>query len=89
MFGILRLEEQLVEKDKFAAIMPIIVGGLANKIIEETHISENEAFEKLYNSELYTALESEETKVWTYSVPKLFDLYKNEVTSGRLELPEY
>ena len=78
-----------MDKDKFAALMPVIVGGLANKIIEETHISEDEAFEKLYNSELYTALENEETKVWTYSIPKLFDLFQNEIDSGSLILPEY
>ena len=78
-----------MDKDKFAALMPVIVGGLVNKIIEETQISEDEAFEKLYNSELYTALENEETKVWTYSVPKLYDLYQKEIDSGSLILPEY
>ena len=78
-----------MDKDKFAALMPVIVGGLANKIIEESHISEDEAFKKLYNSELYTALENEGTKVWTYSVPKLFDLYQKEINTGSLELLEY
>ena len=78
-----------MEKSKFAAVLPVIIGGLANKIIEETHVSEDKAFEGLYNSELYAALEKEETKVWTYSVPKLFDLFHTEVKSGKLELPEY
>ena len=78
-----------MEKEKFAALLPIIVGGLTNKIIEETQVSEDEAFEKLYNSALYTALEKEETKVWTYSVPKLFDLHQSEITMGTLDLPEY
>ena len=78
-----------MEKNKFAAILPILVGGLVNKIIEETGIGENEAFEKLYNSELYAALENEKTKVWTYSVPMLFDLYNEEITTGELKLPEY
>jgi len=32
-------------------------------------------------------LENEETKVWTYSVPKLFELYQDEVKTGRLMLP--
>jgi len=78
-----------MEKNKFAAILPILVGGLVNKIIEETGVGENEAFEKLYNSELYAALENEKTKVWTYSVPMLFDLYNEEITTGELILPEY
>jgi hypothetical protein len=78
-----------MEKGKFAAIMPILIGGLVGKIIEETGADEDETFENLYNSELYAALENEETKVWTYSVPKLFDLYQYEKTTGRQELPEY
>jgi hypothetical protein len=78
-----------MDRDKFAAILPILIGGLANKIIEEIHISEDEAFEKLYSSELYAAIENEATKVWTYSVPRLFCLLQNEIRMGRLELPDY
>ena len=78
-----------MEKNKFAAIFPVLIGGLTNKIIEETNISEDQAFKMLYNSELYAALEEEETKVWTYSVPMLYDLFQAETTTGKLELPEY
>ena len=78
-----------MEKDKFAAILPIVVGGLVNKIIDEMNVSEEEALDKLYNSELYTSLEKEETKVWTYSVPKLFELYRTEISTGALVLPDY
>ena len=78
-----------MEQNKFLAILPVVIGGLINKIIEETNISDIEAFEKLYNSELYNVLENEKTKVWTYSVPKLFDLYQNEIITGKLEIPEY
>jgi hypothetical protein len=70
-------------------IIPVIIGGLVIKIVEETRISNDEAFDKLYSSELYASLENEATKVWTYSVPKLFDLYQSEISTGRLELPEY
>ena len=78
-----------MESGKFAAVLPVIVGGLVNKIIEETRAGEDEAFEKLYNSELYAALENETTKVWHYSVHRLFDLYQNEIHTGKLELPDY
>ena len=76
-----------MEKNKFAVILPVIVGGLANKIIEEFNISEADVLDKLYNSELYSVLEKEETKFWHYSVPKLFELWDNELKSGKLELP--
>jgi len=78
-----------MEKEAFAAILPILIGGLTNKIINETGIDDDDAFEKLYSSELYALLENEETKVWTYSVHMLFDLYFAEITTGELELPEY
>ena len=77
-----------MEKSKFAAILPVIISGLINKLIEETGIKEDEAFEKLYNSKLYSALETEETKVWYYSVPFLYDLYKGEMTTGELDFPD-
>ncbi len=78
-----------MEDNKFASILPIITGGLINKIVKEMNIGDDEAFSELYSSKLYAALENENTKVWTYSVPKLFELYKNEINSGKLELPEY
>ena len=77
-----------MERGKFAAILPVIVSGLTKKIIEETGISEDEAFEKLYNSKLYAVLEKEKTKVWYNSVPLLYDLYENEIKTGELELPD-
>ena len=78
-----------MEKSKFEVLMPVIVGGLVEKIIENTQLTELEAFEQLYNSALYAALENEKTKVWTYSVPKLYFLLQEEIKSGELELPDY
>jgi hypothetical protein len=53
-----------MESNKFAAILPIIVGGLINMIVSERAISEDEALEKLYSSALYSHLEDEKSKVW-------------------------
>jgi hypothetical protein len=78
-----------MEKEPFAAVLPVIVGGLVNKIIEETRVGDDEAFEKLYNSQLYATLETEETKIWTCSVPRLAALYFEEINTGKLELPDY
>lgn len=78
-----------MDENKFVSILPLVVGGLTNKIIEEMHSREDEVFNNLYTSKLYAALEKEETKVWTYSVPKLFELYQTEMNTGKLELPEY
>jgi len=59
------------------------------KIIEQKNISQDEAFNRLYNSSLYFLLENEQTKVWHYSAEKLFRLFDEESNTGKLELPEY
>ena len=79
----------MMEANKFAAILPVLIGGLTNKIIEETGLEEDVAFQKLYDSKLYEAIENEETKAWTFSVPKLYELYQIEQTTGELDFPEY
>jgi len=78
-----------MDKNKFATLLPIIIGSLVNKIIEETGESDEEAFASLYETDLYANLENEETKVWTFSVPMLFDLYQEEKSTGQVIFPEY
>lgn len=78
-----------MDRSKFNAILPIITSGLTDKIMKQFNITEDEALMDLYRTELYAVLENEETKVWQYSVDKLFDLYQDEKKNGRLELPEY
>ena len=76
-----------MDKDKFAAILPILIGGLTNKIIEETKTEEDDVLKELYNSRLYAAIEDEATKFWTLSVPKLYELYQSETEKGEFEYP--
>jgi len=78
-----------MDQDKFAAILPVTIGGLLNKIIAETQLGNDEAFEKLYNSVLYAELENEKTKLWTYSAEMLYEIYKTEADTGKLELPDF
>jgi len=78
-----------MEADKFSAIFPVTIGGLVNKIIEETQLGDEEVFDKLYNSKLYTELENEKTKLWTYSAEMLYEIYKKEADTGKLELPDF
>ncbi|MDL2287050.1 hypothetical protein LJB90_00580 [Eubacteriales bacterium OttesenSCG-928-G02] len=77
-----------MENNKFELVLQTISTGLVAKIIEETGMDEDTAMEKLYSSALYSALEKEDTKVWHYSVPKLYELWNNEIKTGRLVLPE-
>jgi len=78
-----------MEVNQFEMVLQTISTGLVGKIIAETGLEEDTAMETLYSSALYAALEKEETKVWHYSVPKLYELWSNEMNTGRLMLPEY
>ena len=79
----------MMENNQFELVLQTISTGLVAMIITETGLDEDTAMEKLYSSALYSALEKEETKVWHYSVPKLYELWENEIKTGRLTLPEY
>jgi hypothetical protein len=78
-----------LDNKQFEAILPLIITVLLQKIIERMAISEDKAFSLLYHSELYLQLNNESTKVWHYSADKLCALFEEELTLGRLELPEY
>ena len=78
-----------METNNFDIVLQVISTGLVVKIITETGLNEDEAMEKLYSSVLYSMLENEETKVWHYSVTLLYELYKNELNTGKLTLPEH
>jgi len=79
----------MMDKAKFEALLPVIIAALMQKIIEQKKISPDEAFSRLYNSMLYGVLENEQTKVWYYSAEKLFQLFEEEMNTGKMELPEY
>ena len=78
-----------MDKAKFEALLPLIVASLMQKIIERKKLSHDEAFMQLYGSRLYCVLDNEKTKVWYYSTEKLFQLFEEEMTTGKLELPDY
>jgi len=78
-----------MENCKFEIVLQTISTGLVAKIIEETGLDEDKAMERLYLSALYSAMENEKTKVWHYSVHKLYELLDNETKTGQLMLPEY
>jgi hypothetical protein len=82
------LKDRLMDKAKFEAILPIIVTALMQKIIERKGMSQDEAFSRLYGSQLYFLLDDERTKVWHYSAEKLFQLFEEELNTGTFELPE-
>ena len=72
----------------FEAVLQTISTCLVGKIIEDKGFDENTAMESLYSSKLYAMLEKEDTKLWHYSVPMLYDLFNEELANGGFILLE-
>lgn len=77
-----------MEQNQFNAIMPHICASLADMIASKQSLSEREAVSKLYSSLLYSYLEDEKTKVWNYSTPMLYELYKQGEDFGSIQFPD-
>lgn len=74
--------------EQFTAMMPYISEDLVKMIVQKQGLSEEKAIGKLYLSELYAALEKEETKVWQYSTPMLYALLEQEERTGSIRFPD-
>lgn len=77
-----------MRQEQFAAIMPYISADLAEMISEKLNIPAEEAIQKLYASQLYAALEKEETKLWHYSTQMLYSLFEQEIMFGSIQFPD-
>lgn len=73
---------------QFKAILTIILPKLISLIAEKENINEIEATNQLYQSELYTLLEDEDTKLWHFSPLALYHMYEEERRTGKITFPE-
>ena len=69
-------------------VIAMIVPGIITLLMENKGLGIEEASETLYNSDLYKALEDEETKVWRLSYTILYDMLVEELTEGKITYPE-
>ncbi|MDR2505871.1 MAG: hypothetical protein LBD16_07185 [Oscillospiraceae bacterium] len=74
--------------DSIKGVLELIVPRLIGLIMDRLAIEEQEAFTRLYSSQLYAQLERDETKLWHLSVPALFELFNEEQQTGRITYPE-
>ena len=77
-----------MSQEQFVAMMPYISADLVAMIAEKQNLSHEEAINKLYASNLYAALEKEETKVWQYSTQMLYSLFEQEEQTGAIRFPD-
>ena len=76
-----------MNKDKFSALMAMMTPDIISKIMNKFGFGEEKAMSLFHRSELYKALEKEETKVWEYSSEMIVELFNREM-NGKLEFPE-
>ena len=78
-----------MEKDKFNAILPLKIKDLISLIMETKNLDFEDALNYLYQSELYTLLSDEETKLWHLSSEKLFDILEIEKKTKKIVFPDF
>ena len=74
--------------EKLTVILELIVPQVIQLIMDNRNVSNKEAAELFYNSELYEMLEKEESKLWHLSAPSLYSLFDEEITTGKITYPE-
>jgi hypothetical protein len=77
-----------VDQNKFAVMMEMLVPQVVALITERKGVSAVDAIGLFYASALYERLEVEETKLWHLSPLTLFDLFDEELTTGKITYPE-
>ena len=73
---------------QFKATLEMLIPLVIREIIKSRSISEQEAFELLYSSFLYSKLEIENTKLWHLSQLTLANLLNEEIETGTIKFPE-
>jgi hypothetical protein len=75
-------------QNKLSALLSILNPPIVQLIIENRKITNIEAVELLYNSELYEMLENEASKLWHLSPLTLYELLEEEFKIGNINYPE-
>lgn len=77
-----------MEKQKFEAMLVLLVPQILNLITENCHLDEVTAHKEFYDSKVYALLEQEDTKLWHLSALTLFNMFEEERRTGTITFPE-
>jgi hypothetical protein len=58
-------------------------------VMDYYHLSEMDAIDIIYSSQMYCLLSDEKSKVWHYSVHALFEIFKTERDTGDIANSAY
>lgn len=77
-----------MEREKFEAMLVLLVPQIIHLIAENDHCDEVNASKQFYLSKVYSLLEDEETKLWHLSALTLFYMFDEEKKTGMITFPE-
>ena len=77
-----------MEKPKFEAMLMLLVPQVIHLITENYPYDEVSATKEFYDSEVYSFLEQEDTKLWHLSALTLFNMFDEEKKTGTFIFPE-
>lgn len=77
-----------MEKQKFEAVLMLVVPQVIRLITENYPYDEVIAAKEFYDSEIYSFLEQEDTKLWHMSAMTLFYMFGEEKMAGTFTFPE-
>jgi len=78
----------LMSKEKFEAMLILIVPMVIGLIMQKCGLDELTATRAFYESKVYSLLEQEDTKLWHFSPLTLFCMYEEEQRTGDFSIPE-
>ena len=73
---------------RFEAILTLLIPQVVQIICERYKLDEMKASREFYESEVYSILEQEETKLWHFSPLTLFNMFDEEKKTGSFVIPE-
>lgn len=77
-----------MEKQKFEAMLMLLVPQVIHLITENYPYDEVTASKEFYDSKVYSFLEQEDTKLWHLSALTLFHMFAEEKETGTFAFPE-
>ena len=77
-----------MEKQKFEAMLILLVPQVVHLVTENYPFDEVTASKEFYDSQVYSFLEQEDTKLWHLSALTLFNMFDEEKKTGTFTFPE-
>lgn len=77
-----------MDQKKFEAMLMLLVPQVIGLIVKNYGCDEVTATKEFYESNVYSVLEEEDTKLWHFSPLTLFNMYDEERKTGTITFPE-